>query len=267
MTANHRFGSFYAVLAAMLILVTACQTVPVSGSGGRRALTNPTPAQPASRRPAQHHEGPPRLKAQWFPATQVPQVPGRHRATGARVVALTFDDGPGPYTLQVLRVLRREHVSATFFEIGRQVAADPLVTRQLAAARMSVQSHTWDHANLNRLPDKAIDTEVQRTNAAVAAATGVTPRCLRPPYGAIDSRVEQRLARDHMTPVTWNVDTVDWQRPGTARITAAAVRAARPGAIILMHDGGGNRAQTVTALPRIITGLRALGFAFTALCR
>lgn len=201
------------------------------------------------------------------PATQVPEVPGTHVPAGRKVVALTFDDGPWPYTPKILAALKRAHVRATFFEIGRQVAETPQLSKQLADAGMSVQIHTWDHRNLTWLSDARIDAEVHRTSGAIYRATGRTPTCVRPPDGEFNRRVSRELARKGYVPVNWDVDPRDWSRPGKARIVHRAVASARPGAIILLHDGGGDRSQTVAALPQIIAKLRAKGYSFVTLCQ
>lgn len=201
-----------------------------------------------------------------MPATQVPQVPGGRSKRGEKVVALTFDDGPSPYTARVLEVLRRERVPATFFVLGSNVRERPADVHALALAGMSVQSHTWDHKNMEGLSTAQLDWELRTTSRMIQAHTGLRPRCVRPPYGATNPRVQRRIARAGQVPVTWNVDTRDWKHAGTGTIVHRAVSDTRPGSIVLMHDGGGNRRQTVAALPRIIDRLRARGYTFTSLC-
>jgi peptidoglycan/xylan/chitin deacetylase (PgdA/CDA1 family) len=197
----------------------------------------------------------------------VPEIPGTRNPGGRKVIALTFDDGPWRDTPAVLSVLRRERVRATFFEIGRQVAATPQISKELADAGMSVQIHTWDHRNLTLLTDARVHAEVRRTAAAIHRATGTTPRCVRPPDGELNRRVERDLARDGYVPVNWDVDSRDWARPGVASIVRRAVAGARPGGIVVLHDGGGDRRQTVAALPEVIAKLRVRGYSFVSLCQ
>lgn len=189
-------------------------------------------------------------------------------AAGSKVVYLTFDDGPSAaYTPRILNVLARYGVQATFFEIGQEVSAHPSVTRQVAQQGHSVQNHSWSHPDLSRLPASAVTSQVTKTDQAIRAQTGRTPSCLRPPYGSLNSTVRSRSAALGKQVVLWSVDPQDWARPGTGAIESRVLRTVRPGSVILMHDGGGNRSQTVDALPTIISTLRARGYGFGVLCR
>ncbi|MQA78523.1 MAG: polysaccharide deacetylase family protein [Streptosporangiales bacterium] len=226
---------------------------PTPGPSG----TTATRSAPAKRK---------RAKPRRLPATRVPQVLGDRSKRGEKVVALTFDDGPSPYTGQVLEVLRRERVPATFFVLGMNVRKRPADVHALALAGMSVQSHTWDHKNMESLSTEQLDRELRTTTREIQAHTGLRPRCVRPPYGAINPHVQGRIARAGQVPVTWNVDTRDWKHARAGTIVRRAVSGTHPGSIVLMHDGGGDRRQTVAALPHIIERLRARGYTFTTLC-
>jgi peptidoglycan/xylan/chitin deacetylase (PgdA/CDA1 family) len=171
-------------------------------------------------------------------------------------VALTFDDGPGPYTRAVLAVLRRAGAPATFFEIGRQAASDPSGERAVLRAGMPIGDHSWTHPYLSRLSSIEQHREIQRTAVKIKRNGAVYPRLFRPPYGAFDAATLSLLRRFRMLMVLWTVDTRDFARPGVQQIISSAVQGARPGAIVLMHDGGGDRSQTVAALPTIIRRLR-----------
>ncbi len=173
-----------------------------------------------------------------------------------REVALTFDDGPGPYTLKVLAVLRRHHVPATFFEIGRLVDANPAITRRLVKADEVIGDHTQNHPPLAILTPVAQRREVVDAEHAITRAGAPFPLLFRPPYGSFDRATLAMLRAQKLLMVLWTVDTSDYARPGVRRIVHNAVAAARPGAIILLHDGGGDRSETVAALPRIIRDLR-----------
>jgi peptidoglycan-N-acetylglucosamine deacetylase len=180
------------------------------------------------------------------------------RAGGAarRDLALTFDDGPGPWTAPILRTLERHRAPATFFVIGRQAAARPDLVRREIRAGFAVEAHTQDHARLTALPPSAQRAQIAHGAAAMIAAGAPTPRLFRPPYGAFDATTLQILAAQRRLLVLWSVDTRDYARPGADRIVAAALAGARPGAIVLLHDGGGDRRQTATAVARIIHRLR-----------
>lgn len=184
---------------------------------------------------------------------------------GQKVVALTFDDGPGPYTRRILRILVRHRAPATFFEIGDQVAAFPHVPAALARSGMNVQSHTWDHADLARLSTSQVRAQVDRAAAAITSATGHRPSCLRPPYNAFDPAVLRQLSGAGIQAMSYDVDSQDWQRPGSERIVDNIMAQVAPGSVILMHDGGGDRSQTVAALPHVIHRLRTAGYTLVPL--
>jgi peptidoglycan/xylan/chitin deacetylase (PgdA/CDA1 family) len=192
---------------------------------------------------------------------------GRFVWPGPHQVALTFDDGPSPYTLGILAALIQRAVPATFFVVGYEAAAAPDLLRAEANAGMSVEDHTWDHADLTRLSSGGIDSELQSTADAIQAATGHRPTCFRPPYGATNNAVTGEAARIGLTQVLWNVDPSDYQRPGAATIAARVLAAANgSGLVVGIHDGGGDRSQTTAALPAIIDGLKARGYSFVRLC-
>ncbi|MBV9685077.1 MAG: polysaccharide deacetylase family protein [Solirubrobacterales bacterium] len=177
-----------------------------------------------------------------------------------RDVALTFDDGPGPYTPKVLAVLRRLHAPATFFVIGEWARRYPQFVRGEARGGFEVGDHTETHPFMSLLPAAVQWAQIVDAGDAIARAGAPFPHLWRPPYGAFDAASLQILRALGMLVVLWTVDTSDYARPGLHRIWYTALSGARPGAIILMHDGGGNRSETVAALPRIIAGLRRRGF-------
>jgi peptidoglycan-N-acetylglucosamine deacetylase len=180
----------------------------------------------------------------------------RGRPTKRRV-ALTFDDGPGPDTGRILRILERNGARGTFFNLGIQVARYPeLVERQLSHGH-TVAGHTNDHARMSLLPRSAQREQLELQDAAYAAI-GVEPaRLFRPPYGAFDSTTLDLLERRRSLMVLWSVDTGDFASPGAEVIAQRVLDEAAPGAIILMHDGPGPRPHTVEALPIILAGLKA----------
>jgi cellulose synthase/poly-beta-1,6-N-acetylglucosamine synthase-like glycosyltransferase/peptidoglycan/xylan/chitin deacetylase (PgdA/CDA1 family) len=186
----------------------------------------------------------------------------------ARTVALTFDDGPDPaWTPRILAILRRYHVPATFFVVGAHAASYPGLVRRELNGGDEVGTHTYTHLALAGGWQQQL--QLTLTQNALAGAAGVHTSLLRPPFSsepdavsASDWRAWRQAAHDGYLIVLASVDTRDWARPGAARIVSAAMPRRGQGAIIMMHDSGGNRSQTVQALPRIITGLRARGYRF-----
>lgn len=180
-----------------------------------------------------------------------------------KTIALTFDDGPWPvYTEKVLEVLERERVKATFFWLGRNVASHPELARQVAQAGHDLGNHSYNHATQPMDPATA-QQELNQTNQIIQEVTGQQPRLFRPPGGhKTNGLVSQALERGY-TVVMWTVQPNDWQPQATAEsITRAVLQQARPGTVVLLHDGGGNRDATVAALPRIIRTLKARGYRF-----
>ncbi|WP_020144818.1 polysaccharide deacetylase family protein [Terracoccus sp. 273MFTsu3.1] len=184
---------------------------------------------------------------------EVASVPVAYAGT----VYLTFDDGPNPtYTPRVLAVLRKYGVHAVFFELGQNVSWYPSVTRSLRTYGNLIGNHTWSHPDLTTLSTSAVTSQLNRMESAL----GYRPRCVRPPYGATSSRIATIIANRGQRQILWTVDPRDWSRPGTSVIVSRVLAAVRPGSRILLHDGGGDRSQTVAALDLLIPRLRARGF-------
>jgi peptidoglycan-N-acetylglucosamine deacetylase len=183
---------------------------------------------------------------------------------GRKVIALTVDDGPSPvYTPQVLRLLARYQVTATFSMVGLEVAAHPAVAREVAAAGHKIINHTWSHINLAKRSPVVIADQINRATTAIHQATGRVPDMFRAPYGAWSPAVLRQCERDGMAPLAWSVDPRDWSRPGVTSIVRNIMHNTRTGSIILEHDGGGNRSQTVAALKIVLPRLLAEGYRFT----
>jgi peptidoglycan-N-acetylglucosamine deacetylase len=179
-------------------------------------------------------------------------------------IALTIDDGPDPeYTPQVLRLLHQYHVTATFSMIGLHVAAYPHLARAVAEAGHTIANHTWTHADLEGMPTRRVHSELARASDAIHAATGVHPALFRAPYGAWSAAVIRQCEQMKMVPLDWSVDPRDWAEPGVRRIVRRIMEQTRPGSIILEHDGGGNRSQTVAALRVVLPRLLDEGYHFT----
>jgi peptidoglycan-N-acetylglucosamine deacetylase len=179
-------------------------------------------------------------------------APSDTSAPGA-AVALTFDDGPSlSQTPAILETLVRLGARATFFEEGRHVAGREALMRQILAAGDEIGNHSFHH------PVDPGPAELSATNAAIHAATGFTPCLFRPPYGEVDGVVERAARANGLAIVLWTLDSEDDQHPGIAAIRRRVVRRAKPGSIVLLHDGG-RHPQTVAALPGIVEGLERRG--------
>ena len=190
-----------------------------------------------------------------------------YRTSGSRArraVALTFDDGPGPYTSRILDILRRSGARGTFFVIGQQVSGGAGVLRRALREGHALANHSWNHANLAG----GGAGQLRATNAAVRRATGYTPCLFRAPYGAVSGTLIGQARAQGMLTIQWDVDPRDWARPGAGAIQAGGPAAeaarvlggARSGSIVVMHDGGGPRDQTAAALPGIIATLKRRGY-------
>lgn len=187
-------------------------------------------------------------------ATQdVAAAPVAYRGT----VYLTFDDGPNStYTPQILSILRKYGVKAVFFEVGQNVSWYPSITRNLRYYGMKIGNHTWSHPDLTTLSNYWVSWQLNKMESAL----GYRPRCVRPPYGAYNSRIATIIANRGQRLILWTVDPRDWSRPGTWTIVNRVLANVRDGSRILLHDGGGNRSQTVAAVNILIPALRARGY-------
>lgn len=189
-----------------------------------------------------------------------PALPGNED----NVIYLTFDDGPSTYTQRVQALLAQYGATATFFVIGSQAAAQGDLIRATHGAGHGLGNHTYNHASLVTMNRDEFLQDIRRAQEAVAPLGSM---CLRPPYGATDARSRALAAELGFRLVLWDIDTRDWSRPGVQAIVNEAVGKARPGAIILFHDGGGDRSQTLTALETILPNLREQGYRLVPVCR
>ncbi|MGW2522315.1 polysaccharide deacetylase family protein [Streptomyces sp. NPDC001617] len=176
-------------------------------------------------------------------------------ATCNGYVGLTFDDGPSSHTPALLGALKQNGLRATMFNEGQYAAAYPAQVKAQVDAGMWVGNHSYTHPHLTQLGQTQIDSELSRTQTAIAAAGGGTPRLFRPPYGETNSTVKAVEAKYGLTEIIWDVDSQDWNGASTDAIVAAAGRLTG-GQVILMHDWATN---TLAAVPRIAQGLAARG--------
>ncbi len=193
------------------------------------------------------------------------------RTMDPRTIALTFDDGPDPqWTPAILDVLKRHNAHATFFVIGSKVNEYPALARRIADNGNELGVHTFTHPDLTTVPEWRLRLELSLTQNAIAAATGKVATLMRPPYSSEPDAVRanqytnmRQVAESGYLIVLADRDTDDWRRPGVAHIVQAATPAAGHGAVVMMHDGGGDRSQTIAALDQLLTRLSGHGYRFT----
>jgi cellulose synthase/poly-beta-1,6-N-acetylglucosamine synthase-like glycosyltransferase/peptidoglycan/xylan/chitin deacetylase (PgdA/CDA1 family) len=243
----------------MLLLLAEGLTVHTTGASGTPPLRAPGQRSVLTSDAALYVAGP--------SDTLIPrQVPVGRR------VALTFDDGPDPrWTPEIADTLRRLHVPATFFAVGEHVVEDPGVVADLHREGFELGNHTFSHADLAS-SGRLRDLQVSLTESAISGAAGVRPRFVRPPYSATPEAVDAEqekdfadIAQSGYVIALANYDAEDWRRPGVDEIVRNATPPGRKGGVILMHDGGGDRSETVAALERLVPELRAKGFQFVGL--
>ncbi|MFN8495199.1 MAG: polysaccharide deacetylase family protein [Caldilineaceae bacterium] len=194
------------------------------------------------------------------PPSLLPPLPGGDGKT----IYFTFDDGPSVgWTAQVLEILARYHAKATFFMIGVNAAKNPDLVQAVLKAGNTIGNHTYDHKSLRKMSRDGVANEVEATQKVLGDSA---THCLRPPYGAMDKFTPTYAKELGFRLVMWTVDPRDWARPGVKVIVQRILARVYPGAIVLLHDGGGDRSQTVTALDIVLRQLSALGYHFEPYC-
>lgn len=239
-----------ALAAAVLTLLCVVLLLGAVGPGGDASVSVAAAQDVATPTGCRHEPG----------ASQVRRGP----AGAGKRVALTFDDGPGALTGSFLKVLAREDVPATFFVVGRGLAGREATVRRTLAAGHDVGNHSFTHANL-KAADDAVADELSRTQDAIRGATGYTPCLFRPPFGVSNRALVALAGNQGLTSVLWSVYPQDTRRPAAKTIRRRVLDAVRPGSIVLLHDGGGDRSQTLAALPGIIRSLKSRGYTFVTL--
>ena len=182
---------------------------------------------------------------------------------GRKLIALTFDDGPAEkYTEAYLGILDKYGIKATFFNLGQNIQNYPELAKKIVDSGNELMSHTDQHQNLPTLEAASLQQELTNTFSTIQSTTGVSTTSFRPPYGAFTEETWLRSGGTASLSVLWNLDSLDWKRPGVDAIVSNCTEDAFNGSIILMHDGGGNRDQDIEALPQIIEKLQSQGYTF-----
>ena len=179
------------------------------------------------------------------------------RAAGyGRRVALTFDDGPSLFTPLVLRSLKRYKAPATFFVVGSMISGREAMLRKALREGSILANHSWSHPRMPALTEEMQRLELHKTNLAIRRASGYRPCLFRPPYGLTDQGLESVSRGSKLQTVLWDVDGADWESPAPELLAQRVLSTVKPGSIILLHDGGGDRSATAAALPAILRGLK-----------
>ncbi|MFJ3220070.1 polysaccharide deacetylase family protein [Kitasatospora sp. NPDC086801] len=266
------------VAAGMSLLGAAgCGSPWSGGDAGADTTARPPGAVPEaagstpgpSGTPASTPSGPPPAPVPPAPVhrvlTEAERKPVNELDPAGRVVGLTIDDGPDPrYTPTVLALLQQYGIRATFFLVGECAVENQGLVREIADRGHHIGNHTWTHPDLRHMPEEAVRDELERTSDLLQRITGRQPTWFRAPGGdwsAVALKVSSELG---MRPMGWSVDPEDWAEPGTAAITERILKNVRPGSIVLNHDGGGDRSQTVAALKAYLPVLVDQGYSFSA---
>lgn len=247
-----RFFSSALAVAALLAVVThvsaQSRAAEPTATAPSDVSTEPT-STPSETRTAAAEPTP-------APVAPFPPVPPDPPAEPGRVLYFTFDDGPSPaWTPQILNLLEDYGATATFFQIGGEAARHAALVDLIRDGGHSIGNHTWSHPDLTRLSAKEVRSQVLRTEEVIGGTT-----CARPPMGATNTHVREVFATLGKTEHLWDIDTRDWENPGSTRIVETVLANARDGAVVLLHDGGGDRSQTVTALDEVLPRLTEAGW-------
>jgi peptidoglycan/xylan/chitin deacetylase (PgdA/CDA1 family) len=234
-----------------LRLIFACSLALLSADYASAQAAGP--AQPAPVRPP---PAPPHAVAPAEPQTTFSSV-----HVDGPYVAMTFDDGPSEkLTPKLLDILAAHHMKVTFFVLGECVEQNPDVLRRAAREGHEIANHSWSHPNLGKMSDDGVRSQLKRTDDLIHSIIGVRPTLMRPPYGSITARQKHWIADEFgYRIILWDVDPLDWKRPGAAVVRNRIVKEARPGSIILAHD---IHPQTIDAMPATFDELQAKGLKF-----
>jgi peptidoglycan/xylan/chitin deacetylase (PgdA/CDA1 family) len=247
-------------MGVVLRVVLACVAVLAMGSPVAARATPSAPVTAAREVPA--------TKASRSTTDRTGATAAAARRCSAGLVALTFDDGPARrLTAKLVAILREHDVPATFFMVGSRVRTAPAAARLVARSGFTIGNHTWSHAHLTRVTNRAIRSEIRRTARELRRNGIRTGTLMRPPYGDVDRRVRRVVRSLDLVPVLWNVDSNDWRGGSARQIAASILRQLRPhrSNIVLQHDGVRNSPASVAAVPIVIRAARRRGYCFAGL--
>lgn len=178
-----------------------------------------------------------------------------------KYIALTFDDGPvTSNTTRLLDILKRRNIKATFYVLGNRVQNNPSLVKRMVAEGHELGNHTWTHGKLTNMSDTKVRWELDKNRDAIVAATGIKPRTMRPPYGALSTRQRSWIFKEYGYPtILWDVDPQDWKKPGVSVVRDRIVSKTRNGSIILLHD---LHSVSVDAVPSTVDALLRKGYKF-----
>ncbi len=258
-------ASLLAGCAATATPKPAAAPSPTAGGTSPLPDASPSPSTPPSWRPPAPNKPLPGVCPSNADVLHKPGNPLQYLPCNGTDIALTIDDGPHPtWTPKVLALLARHRIHATFCMIGQNAAAHPDLVAAVLDGGHHIANHTYTHPmNLPALTAAQIRAEIGRTSDAITAAGGSHPRLFRAPGGTWSTAIVAACTAAGMRPLDWSVDTRDWSLPGVAHIVQTILTRTHPGAIILDHDGGGNRQQTVDALTIALPRLIDAGYHFT----
>lgn len=186
-----------------------------------------------------------------------------HGNQKSKKIALTFDDGPDHrYTVRILDILRKHHVSATFFVLGKLARKNPQILKRMVKEGHTIGNHSWSHTDFTKLNQKEITQQLAMTNREIQKWTGKTPLFFRPPFGAMDRLVVDAVSEQGYAVIYWDVDTKDWQGKSADKIIQTVKKNMHAGSIILFHSAGGPKSLdgTIQALPKLISFLQKQGY-------
>lgn len=193
--------------------------------------------------------------------------PSVQTAADPGTVALTFDDGPSPvYTPEVLAILKKYNVKATFFVVGENAKKYPELVKEIHNQGHVVASHSYSHPLLTKLSDKQLQHEITAPQTIVVDIIGIKPKCLRYPFGMSNEHVRAAIRAQGITPVSMGFNSFDYENRGTQKLIDWVLKNAHSKQVILLHDGYQRKEQTVAALPYIIEGIKKKGLGFSTIC-
>jgi peptidoglycan/xylan/chitin deacetylase (PgdA/CDA1 family) len=229
---------FFCFLSLSLALKLAAEPTPAKSPPAKRGAARQTRAEP-----------------------EEPGITFNSVHVDGPYIAMTFDDGPSAtLTPKLLDLLAAHHIKATFFVIGENVAEHPEIVTRAAREGHEIANHSWSHPNFGKMSDEGVRRQLQQTDDAIQNAMGKRPALLRPPYGSITSRQKRWIHDDFgYQIILWDVDPLDWKRPGPAVVRNRILKETRPGSIVLSHD---IHPGTIEAMPSTFDELEAKGFKF-----